>query len=304
MAGYSHITTAKPAWVYPMCLVFAANALFMSTSWSALWEAVLQRATPSRGCVTHTDIWAWPISSRSFDHGFATKRATILDILSERHCNGCMFSTDFFHMKHKWYVVWELSWFSIVFCVAIFSFLLFLLLFGNNLLFATRVTMCFLPWLYSSLSASVVLQSMSEEDKASRIVVAVVTLGLLLRQMTAIAFLHFNLGAVGRAIPPCSQRASIMARVLHLVILLAQRAAMWKSSHNSERSRVDNCLWLKFMPSQVVPSVGIYEKLPDGGHHIALPAIGLEVAVAAWVLHGQLGEQKAGGLLRPSVVLH
>ena len=198
-------------------------------------------------------------------------------------------------MKHKWYVVWELSWFSIVFCVAIFSFLLFLLLFRNNSLFATRVTMCFLPWLYSSLSASVVSQSMSEEDKASRIVVAVVPLGLLLRQMTTIAFLHFNLGAVGRAIPPCSQRASIMARVLHLVILLAQRAAMRKSSHNSGRSRVriDNCLWLKLMPSQVVPSVGIYEKLPDGGPHIALPAIGLEVAVAAWVLHGQLGEQKA-----------
>ena len=70
-----------------------------------------QMMTSMRGCVTHSDLWSWPISSRSFRHDFAIKllkystschvrstACTVLDVLfpylaqmitSMRECVAC-----------------------------------------------------------------------------------------------------------------------------------------------------------------------------------------------------------------------
>ena len=83
-------------------IVCSAAHTFFDGFFPYLAEMIISRRT----CVKHNDLWAWPISFRSFSPDLATillKYGTSCCV----HSTACTVLDEFFHILHKWSLAWE-----------------------------------------------------------------------------------------------------------------------------------------------------------------------------------------------------
>ena len=76
--SFSHDLSIKP-------LKYGTSCCIHFTAWAVLdglFPNLAQMITNMKWYVAHSDLWAWPISSRSLSHDFANKTAEMLHILS------------------------------------------------------------------------------------------------------------------------------------------------------------------------------------------------------------------------------